>query len=77
MLAIFVGNHKPEGQVYLTEIVSKLAYFKANGIVVHGKRYNFLVSWIIADAPARSFVKKVKGHNYYLVVKNVQLKEYG
>jgi len=37
----------------------------SSGIEINGIHYNFRVSCLIADAPARSFVKGCKNHNAY------------
>src|SRR5207253_1610328 len=35
------------------------------GIVVKGVKYDVRISCVIADAPARSFIKATKNHNAY------------
>ncbi len=62
--AIFCGENKP---MYLNEFFAKLVeevhILETNGLLVNGVHYSIQISCIIADAPARSFLKAIKGHN--------------
>lgn len=62
--AIFCGESKP---MYINEFFGKLieevSRLETNGVFVNGVHYSVKISCIIADAPARSFLKAIKGHN--------------
>lgn len=65
IIALYCGSHKP-GNVseYLQDFVAEMKIIK-NGIEIHGKKLQVQVSSFVCDAPARSFVKQVRGHNSY------------
>ncbi|XP_050706897.1 uncharacterized protein LOC126992284 [Eriocheir sinensis] len=66
IIALYCGSHKP-GNVseYLLDFVTEMNIINENGIVIDGKKLQVQVSSFVCDAPARSFVKQVKGHNAY------------
>lgn len=56
---------KPEDNSYLDKTVSELLDVISDGITVHGINIPVVVTNIVADAPARAMLKKVKGHTGY------------
>lgn len=62
---LFYSNRKPSDTAFLQPFVEKCKVMEKEGIVVNGTQHHFRISRILADAPARSFVKGVKMHNSY------------
>ena len=65
VISLYMGNHKPKGTEYLSAVAQEIVSLEKNGLIIENKKYKFIVSCIIADAPARSFIKGIKGHNAY------------
>lgn len=66
VIALFSGNHKPSSlQGYLEQFVEELKSIEKNGIKYFDKTYSLKLDAFICDAPARSFLKGIKGHSGY------------
>lgn len=66
LIALFEGTTKPRNIVeYLQDFVDECKRLFLNGIMISGLTYSFRISAIIADAPARAFLKSVKLFNAY------------
>ncbi|KAJ8018126.1 hypothetical protein HOLleu_44057 [Holothuria leucospilota] len=66
MIGVFSGTSKPSSaQEFLRPFVDELKLLEKDGFQLNGKRYDLGVSAIVCDAPARAFVKCVKGHSGY------------
>lgn len=66
MCALYSGETKPLSvQTFLKPVVAELNSLMSKGICVNGIVYDVKISSVIADAPARSFIKCIKGHNAY------------
>lgn len=66
VIGLYYGTSKPNSaNGYLGALIEELCGLEKNGIVMEGKQFCVKVSCIIADAPARSFIKCVKSHNSY------------
>lgn len=63
--ALYYGENKPNNSEFLTPFVNQCIELETFGIVFEGINYAFRISRILADAPARSFLKGVKNHNGY------------
>ncbi|XP_061501497.1 uncharacterized protein LOC133391394 [Anopheles gambiae] len=64
--AIFCGFQKPNNiEEFLRPAVDELNLLMANGIIIHGKKVVVKMRAIVADTPARAFIKGVKGHTGY------------
>ncbi|XP_041987649.1 uncharacterized protein LOC121739324 [Aricia agestis] len=64
IVGIYYGSSKPnDANDYLRPFVDECLHLEKHGLVVNGQHYNFRVSCIIADAPARSFLKSIKSFN--------------
>ncbi|XP_063216426.1 uncharacterized protein LOC134527571 isoform X1 [Bacillus rossius redtenbacheri] len=64
VVAVYYGASKPsDATEFLQPFVNECVFLERNGINITNKHYKFCVSCVIADAPARSFVKSVVGHN--------------
>lgn len=63
IIGLFCENHKPEK----TDFVSELKVTDEPGIEIEGleKKLGVNIACFICDAPARSFVKQIRGHNSY------------
>ena len=57
-VAIFAGESKPESvEDYLRSFVTELNYFEKYGILINGRQFNIKQRAIIADLPARAYIK--------------------
>jgi hypothetical protein len=65
LIALYLGIDKPPVDTYLRDFVNEMHELELSGVVVNYIRYNVRISALIADAPARSFVKCTKNHNAY------------
>lgn len=65
LIALFCGETKPTSlQDYLGALVQELTMLR-EGFVIGLKTLFLKVSSVICDAPARAFIKQVKGHSGY------------
>ena len=68
IIGLFSGEKKP-GDVgeYLQDFIGEVHYIEQHGIAVDGSENKFGInlSCFICDAPARAFIKNIKGHNAY------------
>jgi hypothetical protein len=68
IIGLFSGEGKPGNvEEYLKEFVNEVNFIETNGIVIEGTetKPSLSISCFICDAPARAFIKQVKGHNAY------------
>ncbi len=63
--ALFYGECKPKDSNFIFPFVEKCRQLECDGILINGELFLFRISRILADAPARSFVKGVRNHNSY------------
>jgi len=64
--SIFYGKEKPNDlRGFLGPFVAEMLSCMSSTINIDGLNYNVKVRIIVADAPARSFIKCIKGHNAY------------
>lgn len=64
-VALFAGRSKPEPDEFFKDFVPELIDVLRHGIEVEGVQYSVRIRCFICDAPARSWVKGVKGHSGY------------
>ena len=68
IIGLFSGEKKP-GDVgeYLQDFIGEVHYIEQHGIEVNGSenKLGIHLSCFICDAPARAFIKNIKGHNAY------------
>lgn len=63
---IYSGDSKPQNITdYLYDFVQDVKNLTSNGIKLHGKKYSLKLCGIIADAPARAFIKCCKPPNSF------------
>ncbi|XP_041766358.1 uncharacterized protein LOC121590612 [Anopheles merus] len=66
VVALFCGKTKPaSAEDYLRQLVTELNQLQSTGIVLSGIQVKIRVRAIIADTPARAFIKGVISHNGY------------
>jgi hypothetical protein len=66
IVALFVGNSKPSSvSVFLSDFVEEIEELKCNGFVSSDcdKPKPVIIKALVCDAPAKSFLKNIKGHN--------------
>ena len=66
ILRIYVGQGKPEREMFLVPVVNELSILLDDGIMLNNGKRNVSLHSIIADAPARSFLRASVGHNHRL-----------
>ena len=60
------GGQKPTSAIeFLSGFVKEMKELQENGILHNGRYYRIQLSAAICDAPARAFIKNVKGHSGY------------
>ena len=65
LVGLYLGKIKPPINSFLREFVQELNELLEIGISIDDKKYDVKLRSIIADAPARSFVKQTRGHGAY------------
>lgn len=65
VIGVFYGTHKPSTLDFLSDFVHECRNLQDNGLLFNGKLFKFALSAVICDAPARAFIKNVKGHTSY------------
>lgn len=66
IVALYLGDSKPNNSNdFLQEFVNECFELENNGLNLDNVKYFFRISCFIADAPARSFLKNVVGHNSF------------
>jgi hypothetical protein len=67
IIGILFGTTKPTNiNDFLLPFVTEFKVYETNGCVISNQRWTIRVKVVVADAPARSFVKNVKNHNAYI-----------
>ncbi|XP_012555203.2 uncharacterized protein LOC101239790 [Hydra vulgaris] len=66
VVGIYSGKEKPPSAAeFLEEFVEETKHLVDNGFLFNNKRYSVKIHSFICDAPARAFVKGIKGHSGY------------
>ena len=66
VIGLYSGATKPNNLAdFLNEFVSEMATLERDGLYFLDLHYNVSISAVICDAPARAYVKNVKGHSGY------------
>jgi len=65
VIGIFSGVNKPGNLNFLTDLVAECKSLMQSGIAHINHLFQFSIHSVICDAPARSFIKNVKGHASY------------
>jgi len=62
-IGIYHGNKKPsDSNDFLLDLVEEVKRLTLNGIILNDTKVNVVIHLICCDAPAKSFILKVKGH---------------
>jgi len=65
-VALFYGRSKPSSIADFTkDFIPEMLQLEAGGVCVDGAAFRVAIGAVICDAPARAFVKCIKGHNAY------------
>ena len=66
VVGCYCGDSKPPSlENFLREFITEYVSCKEDGILIRDKLYKLQIKAIIADAQARSFIKRIKGHGGY------------
>ncbi|ODM94800.1 Retinaldehyde-binding protein 1 [Orchesella cincta] len=65
VIGMFHGKSKPSDTNFLTYLADEIVVLEKTGFQVDNEQLSFRISKILADAPARSFLKGVRTHNSY------------
>jgi hypothetical protein len=66
LIAVYSGYGKPTSvNDFLKDFVNEMNVIQQRGLEYAGKQYSLNLTAVICDAPARAFVKCVKGHSGY------------
>lgn len=66
VIGLFYGEQKPSDvDIFLHDFVNELKTLQNTGLMYSNKTYTITLTAVICDAPARAFVKRVKGHAGY------------
>lgn len=64
IVALYFGNSKPNNSTeFFQDFVNECLLLEKAGIIVNNVNYMFRISCIVADSPARSFLKNIVSHN--------------
>ncbi|XP_011868416.1 PREDICTED: uncharacterized protein LOC105562288 [Vollenhovia emeryi] len=63
--AVYCGKGKPDLTLFMKDFVPELKDVMDNGITINNIKFNIFVKSFICDAPARAFLKGIKGHGGY------------
>lgn len=65
VICLYYGKQKPDNiHAFLEDFVGEMKSLEENGII-KDIRYDVRIRCVVADAPARSFLKCIKNHNAY------------
>lgn len=65
-VAIYLGESKPKNlDDYLRQFIQEINHLQEHGTVISGKTYEVQLKGIVADTPARAFLKCCKCHGGY------------
>ena len=66
VVSIYVGKEKPKcAEAFLEPFLKEMLELEKEGLEFNGVQYTIKLGAVICDAPARQFVKSMKGHNGY------------
>lgn len=75
LVALYCGNTKPDSvEKFLEDFLEEYEQLCENGFVFAGKRVLVRIAAFICDAPARSFIKCIKGHTGYYSCERCEIK---
>lgn len=75
LVALYCGGKKPQPvDEFLKDFLEEYKELSQDGLLVNGKRLGVLIISFICDAPARSFLKCIKGHTGYYACERCEIK---
>lgn len=75
LVALYQGYTKPtDVDEFLEDFLEEYQHLAADGMLFNGKRYTVQIRSWICDAPARSFLKCIKGHTGYFACERCKVK---
>ncbi|EZA47524.1 hypothetical protein X777_16276 [Ooceraea biroi] len=75
VVALYCGDSKPlNASDYLINFVTEASKLINSGVTISGKTYAFTISGIIADSPARSFIKCIKSPGAFYACERCTIK---
>lgn len=74
IVAIYYGSRKPEISHFLSDFCNELKKIMDEGIQVNEMKLKVELRCIIADAPAKSYLKQIKSHGGYYACDRCQVK---
>lgn len=64
LIGTYLGKKKPSNvDLYLHDFILEVKYLRENGIMLHNRQLKFDIRAFVCDAPARSFMCSIVGHN--------------
>ena len=77
IVSIFYGSGKPNScEDFLTDFLTELNELVENGLIYNENTFNIRTNAFICDAPARAFLKNIKGHTGYYACERCTIKGY-
>ena len=75
MVALFCGKSKPNSiEEYFLDFLHEYKQIAENGFAWNDKIYSVKIKALVCDAPARQFVKSIKGHSGYYSCERCEIK---
>ena len=74
VVAIFYGNKKPGISEFLSEFCNELKHLMENGFIHNERLLKVELRAVIADAPAKAFLKQIKTHGGYFACDRCEVK---
>jgi len=75
LIGLFYGSNKPmDCHQFLRAFIEEIKLLTAEGILINGINVSVSLKCIVADAPARSFLKGVKSHTGYYCCERCETK---
>ena len=66
IVALFCGKQKPDSVTnFLEDFLADYTNLSSTGVKYHDKVFSVCIKTFICDAPARAFLKSIKGHTAY------------
>ena len=75
IVALYQGDKKPNDvNEFLREFLQEYDHLHANGLEINGKHFAITLKCWVCDAPARSFLKCIKGHTGYYACERCKIR---
>ena len=73
---IFCGSSKPvSAQIFLADFIAEVNWLKQNNVTVKENTFLVKIKGFVCDAPARTFIKCIKGHTAFYGCERCEQKE--